>query len=239
MLASSKNLQIMIFRTLSSLLLLLAIAGCSSHAQVTERGDRTITISMSASEILPADLIIFTINVNAEAGSPQQAFQMHQQKEGILAGLLKEFDIEVEHIRFQPVQINRGMNSQREQVVRTSQQVSVSFSDFDLYERIQLKLIENGFNSFNGSFSSSEMEIGKEKALMAAIRAAKDKAGLIAETSGVTLGEIRTINYSDFKVIREVRTQSMAFNASGSSLMDFDQTVEVTANIEISFSISD
>lgn len=229
----------MILRTLSSLLFLFIIAGCSSYAQITEQVNRAINVTISATEILPADLIIFNININAEGQTPQQAFQIHQQKEGILAGLLKDFDIAEENIRFQPVQINRGLNNQREQVVRTNQQVSVSFSDFDLYETIQLKLIENGFNSFNGRFSTSEMEQGKEKALIAAIQAAKAKAQLIAETSGVTLGEIRTIHYTDFRVISENRSYMMAADASNSSLMDFPQTVEVTANIEISFSISD
>ncbi len=217
---------------------------CKTVAQPIEgTNNRTLSINMSAVELIPADLIVFNININAEAKTPKEAFDMHRQRETLLAGLLKRFDIEEENIRFQPVRMNKRTNydnrNNRVEIVQTNQQVSVSFSDFSLYEKIQITLIENGFDSFNGNFSSSKTEEGKEKALASAIKNAKERARFISEQSGVKLGEILTIGYSEYQINQPVVSgyeNKMLFD-SPESMMDFAQTVSITANISINFLI--
>lgn len=213
--------------------------GCNSIAKQAGTHEK-ISITMSATESVEADLIIFSINVNAEGDSPRTAFNLHQKRETVLADLLKEMDIEEENINFQPIRINKQYNNNRKsQISATSQQVSVTFSDFDLYETMQLTLIENNFDSFSGNFSSTKLSEGKEKALVAAIEAAKQKAQLIASTSGVTLGGVKAISYSDYTVRPYSNIESNAlFKNDASSMMDFSQTVSVTANISIEFEIS-
>ncbi|MBO6620561.1 MAG: SIMPL domain-containing protein [Balneola sp.] len=199
---------------------------------------------MSATELIPADLIIFSININAEEKTPQAAFDTHKKREAVLASLLNEFDIKEENINFEPIRINKRTNynnRQEEVTVSTSQQVSVSFSDFEIYEKIQVSLIENGFDSFNGSFSSSKLEEGKEKALVSAIQKAKERATFIADQSSVKLGEITTINYSEHQVNyppMAMEADMRRFKSEAPSMMDFAQTVSVTSNISIVFSIS-
>ncbi|MFY0696332.1 MAG: SIMPL domain-containing protein [Balneola sp.] len=199
---------------------------------------------MSATELIPADMIIFSININAEEKTPEAAFDTHKKREAVLASLLKEFDIKEESINFEPIRINKRTNynnRQEEVTVNTNQQVSVSFSDFEIYEKIQVSLIENGFDSFNGSFSSSKLDEGKDKALISAIQKAKERAAFIAEQSGVKLGKITTINYSEHQVNRpqlSVEKNLFASPYDAPSMMDFAQTVSVTANISIVFSIS-
>ena len=214
--------------------------GCATHAQQLSSTSQKISINMTASESVEADLIIFSININAEGKSPKAAFEVHKQREELLAGLLKEFDIKEENIKFQPVRMSKRYNNDRNsQITVTNQQVSVTFGDFDIYEQIQLTLIENNFDSFNGNFSSTKIADGKDKALVSAIQAAKEKATLIAEASGVELGDIINISYSDYTVTPSrsfARNEVMAMDAS-SSMMDFDQVVSVTANISIEFSI--
>ncbi|MBO6524865.1 MAG: SIMPL domain-containing protein [Balneolaceae bacterium] len=214
--------------------------GCATQARQLTTGQEKISISMTATEAVEADLIIFNININAEAKSPQAVFGLHQQREELLASLLKEFDIEDENINFQPVRMNkRYTNDRNSQITVTNQQVSVTFNDFDIYERIQLTLIENNFDSFSGNFSSTKIAEGKDKALVAAIQSAKEKATLITEASGVELGGIINISYSDYTVTPSRsfgRNEMMAMDAS-SSMMDFDQVINVTANISIEFSI--
>ncbi|HCI69818.1 MAG TPA: SIMPL domain-containing protein [Balneola sp.] len=198
---------------------------------------------MSATELIPADLIIFSININAEEKTPEAAFDTHKKREAVLASLLKEFDIKEESINFEPIRINKRTNynnRQEEVTVNTNQQVSVSFSDFEIYEKIQVSLIENGFDSFNGSFSSSELEEGKDKALVSAIQQAKEKATFIAQQSGVTLGNIQTINYSEHQVNyppMAMEADVGRFKSESASMMDFAQTVSVTSTISINFEI--
>ncbi len=216
--------------------------GCSATAQTTNEENGTINISMSATEYLPADRIIFNINLNAEDKTPRQAYQKHKQQEELLARLLKEFDIEETDIKFQPIRVDKMYrNNRNDMYSRTNQQVSVTFDDFDIYEEIQLTLIENNFDSFNGSFSSSMLEEGKEKALLNAIQSARERAMMIADASGVEIGNVYTINYSEHTVqpMQGAQMEMRMMADSAPSLMDFDQVVSVTSNISIQFRIAD
>src|SRR5690606_22083189 len=110
--------------------------------------------------------------------------------------------------------------------------------DFDIYEEIQLALIENDFDNFNGSFSSTKLSEGKEKALINAIEIAKERAQLIAKTSGVTLGEVTGISHGDYEVVAfKAETAGLMRSDAAPSMMDFSQTVSVNANIQIEFAI--
>lgn len=231
--------------TLTVSLLFFGIS-CSTLAQQPV-SERTITINMSASELLPADLIIFNVNINSEGETPQEAYELHRERESLLADLLKDLNIDEENIDYEPIRMNRrqvsnnryNSNDQPEYITATNQSVSITFSDFSIYERIQLNLIENGFDSFNGQFSSTKISEGKEKALIAAIEAAKERAELIAETSGVELADVSTINFSDHQISipRKASSMELMSRASDASMMDFAQTVEVSSNISISYYI--
>lgn len=227
-------------RHLFGLSLFIFGMGCTTQAQQQTTNKEKISINMTASELIEADLIIFNININAEGNTPRSAFDLHKERETVLANLLKKFDIKEQNIRFQPIRISkRYTNNGKSQLSQTNQQVSVTFSDFDIYEDIQLTLIENNFDNFSGNFSSSKLEQGKEKALLAAIENSKERAQLIAKASGITLGSIVNISYSDYTVTPSrnfARSEMMVMDTS-SSMMDFAQTISVTANISIEFSI--
>lgn len=230
------------FSTFFTFILIATGLNCSTFAQQSNTiSQRTISINMSAMELIPADVVVFSININAEAKTPQNAFDTHKKRESLLASLLKEFDIKEGDIKFQPITMNKRSNyNNREEVVtvQTNQQVSVSFSDFEIYEKIQVTLIENGFDSFNGNFSSSKLEEGKEKALVSAIQSARKRAQFIADQSEVKLGKITTINYSEYQISRpQMASEDAMISRSKSSMMDFAQTVSVTSNISINFEI--
>ena len=240
------NTQFSKYISLLSAILFIAVSiNRTTTAQaLVQNSERTISINMSATELIPADLIIFSININAEEKTPEAAFDTHKKREAILASLLKEFDIKEDDIRFQPIRMNKrtnyNNNRQQEDMIHTFQEVSVSFSDFDIYEKIQVTLIKNGFDSFNGNFSSTKMDEGKEKALVSAIQQAKEKATFIAQQSGVTLGNIQTINYSEHQVNyppMAMEADVGRFKSESASMMDFAQTVSVTSSISINFEI--
>lgn len=215
--------------------------GCATQAQqISTPIQEKISINMSAAEAVEADIIQFNININAEGATPETAFDIHKTRESLLADLLKEFEIEDKNIQYQPIRISkRYSNDRKSQFSITNQQVSLSFSDFNIYERIQLTLIENGFDSFSGSFSSTKIEEGKETALIAAINSAKEKAQLIASATGVDLGNVLNISYSDYMITPStslLQERNMMMDTS-SGMMDFSQTVRVTANITIEYAI--
>ena len=233
-----------IMKNILTLFLLAITLGCSATAQTMAHPPQpaTISISMSATELVPADQIIFNITINAEEETPRMAFNKHKEMESLLASLLQKMNIDKKNIQFQPVRINKSYRNNREdKFSQTNQQVSVSFSDFALYEELQITLIENGFDTFNANFSSSEIAEGKEEALISAIESAREKALLIAKTSGVSLGDVKSINYGDYTVQPYPAARGLMMEmdmAKAPSLMDFDQTVSVTANISIEYFIA-
>lgn len=212
---------------------------CATLAQQPV-SERVITINMEASELMPADLIIFNVNINAEGETPQEAFELHKERESLLAELLQKFNIEEEDIDYEPISINKQYrNRDDSKMTQTNQSVSVTFNDFSIYEKMQVTLIENGFDNFNGQFSSTKISEGKEKALISAIEASKKRAELIAKTSGVELGAVSNINFSDHQIgiPRPAKAMEMMSMSADASMMDFAQTVEVRSSISISYFI--
>lgn len=211
--------------------------------QPNQPNPKVMSISAEGQVELTADIIQFNINLNAMAEQPQKAYETHKQREKALVELLKEYDIQEKEIQYQPISISRINNFPRNDTVgtrfQTSQSVSLKLDDFDIYEKIQIGLIENDFDSFSGQFVSSESEQGKDEALRKAIQTAKEKAGLIAQETGVILGEIHRINYShNVNVPMSRRSAAMEMQASSDQLMQFEPTVTVSAMVSIDFEIA-
>ena len=201
-----------------------------------------MTISATGKIELPADQIQFRINVNAEADQPQEAYKLHKKREKALVQLLDEYNVSEEDIGYEPIAISKARQYNREDsekdMYQTRQTVNLTLEDFDVYEKIQVGLIANGFDNFSGSFSNTDMEAGKDKALQRAIQKAKEKAQLIARETGVNLGPIIEINYS-FDDVQPYAQEQMQMKAvaNDSGMMKYKQTVTVSARISIQYYI--
>jgi uncharacterized protein YggE len=121
----------------------------------------------------------------------------------------------------------------------SNQNVNLRLDDFNLYEEIQVLLIENGFENFSGRFSSTDLDSGENEALDLAISNAIKKAGRIADNIGKTLGSIKSIDYTAARVIRGYESELTVMRADTGSMMEFEQTIPVTSSVRIVFNISD
>lgn len=190
---------------------------------------------------LEADRIVFRVNINTEADSPQEAYTRHKQQERVLVQLLEKHDIGEKAIRFQPISIHKSdrrvRSGEMAEVIRTNQQVYLTLEDFDVYENIQVTLIKNGFDNFSGNFTSSEIEEGKKEALKKAIRQAKKNAQIIARESAIDLGGIREIHYGETRISHGQQQVMRVSAESDMGLMDYGQTVPVRASVTIHFKI--
>lgn len=210
-------------------------------ATVTQ-AQNIISINASAEVMIPADEISFRITLNAVAETPQKAYELHQERENILVNLLKEYNIEEENIDFEPVSISKVHSNQyrgqEDQQVQTRQTVILSLDDFDKYEEIQITLIKNNFDNFSGSFRSSESQKGEEQALKKALKVARQKADIIAQETGLTILEIKEINYS-YNQRSPRPVMEMRASSDSGSLMEFDQTVSVSASVSVSYTFKE
>lgn len=201
-----------------------------------------LTIGATGKIELPANQIQFRININAEADKPQNAYELHQERENALVQLLDKYNVEEKNIGYEPISISKIRNYNRESdekpIYQTQQTVNVLLEDFGVYEKIQVGLIQNGFDDFSGNFSNTNMEAGKDKALRRAISKAREKAEIIAEETGVNLGDIIEISYNFNDVQPYAReTAQMKTASSDGSLLKYNQTVTVTARISIRYAI--
>lgn len=202
-----------------------------------------LTISSEGSVELPADMLQFTINLNAEADSPQEAYNLHKEREKVLVQLLDKYEISEEDIHFEPISISKSgrvsRNSNNEPVFQTRQLVSLTLTDFDIYEEMQVTLIEENFDNFSGNFMATDAETGKDQALRRAIQSAKEKAQIIAKAAGIKLGSITGIDYShnQYQPVSARSRDRMMMGNSENQLMKYDQVVTITANISINFAI--
>lgn len=203
-----------------------------------------LSVSAEGSVELPADIIRFDVNLNAEAATPEEAFELHKEREEVLVQLLESYRIKETDIDFQPVSISKSRrypqpNGKEITTYQTRQLVSLTLRDFDNYEKIQIELIKADFDNFSGHFLSSEQESGKNKALRKAIQEAKEKARLIAGEAGVKLGPISKINYTETQHRPYEMQQYASVRAdSESKLMKYDQMVVIKATVQIDFEIA-
>ncbi|MGD8426658.1 MAG: SIMPL domain-containing protein [Balneolaceae bacterium] len=197
-----------------------------------------ISVNATAEVQMPADKISFQIDLNARGETPQKAYDLHRQREEVLVNLLKKYDIGEKDISFEPISISRIHNNTYSKLgkeyVQTRQSVAVVLSDFKIYERIQIALIDNDFDNFSGQFMSSRQQEGEDQALKKALQVARDKAAIIAEQIGTELGNASQVNYS-FNLHPGRFAMEMPSVKSSGSLMQFAQTVTITASVSVKY----
>ncbi|MGM0546052.1 MAG: SIMPL domain-containing protein, partial [Bacteroidota bacterium] len=199
----------------------------------TTQAQNELSINASAEVMVPADKIVFQINLNAEGDNPQETYELHKEREKVLVEQLKKHNIEEDDLTFDPISINKTYNGNpqqnQEKRVQTRQSVILTLGDFDIYEEIQITLIENNFDEFSGNFTSSESKKGEDEALRKALKQAREKAEIIAEESGLTITGIKNINHSSSSRPPRPMMEMTASKTSDGNLLEFDQSVSVSA----------
>lgn len=202
-----------------------------------------LSINASAEVFVPADKIVFHINLNAEGDNPQETYELHKEREKVLVEQLKKHDIKEEDLKFDPISINKtydgNHHSNQEKRIQTRQSVILTLDNFDIYEEIQITLIENDFDEFSGNFTSSESKKGEDEALKKALKQAREKAEIIAEESGLTITGIKNINHSSSSRPPRPMMEMTASKASDGNLLEFDQSVSVSANVSVVYNFEE
>lgn len=205
----------------------------------TGQAQNEISINAAAQVLVPADKIAFQINLNAEGNTPQEAYDLHKKREKVLVRQLKKHDIKDEDLNFEPISINKRYNDsyrdKEKKRIQTRQNVILTLDNFDIYEQIQITLIENNFDEFSGNFTSSETEKGKNEALKEALKVAREKAEIIASETEVSITGIKNISHSYSSRPPRPMMEMTASRAADSSLLEFDQTVSVSANVSVTY----
>lgn len=202
--------------------------------------DSRITVDAVGEVQVPADLIHFQVNITQFKDSAREAFELHKEQEQFLTNLLLEEGITDSNIVANPISINqvRRHNNTMESGYETRQQVLIVLNDVSQFESMQIKLIENGFTNFSGSFASTQIEKASDTALKEAFKQARAKAEILAEAAGKEITDVYSINYNTGRVYSaRAESMQMAFDAGGGSLLQFERTIPIRENVTVQFKI--
>lgn len=228
--------------TICITLALALFISCSMSASAqSEADDSQITVSATGEAYVTADLIQFQVNITQFNQDARQAFENHKEQENFLTELLLQEGIADSNITANPISISyiNRYNNNAERGYETQQHIMIVLDDVSKFESMQIKLIENGFTNFSGSFSAKNLEDASDKALKIAVEEARRKAELLAEAAGKEIGDVVTINYHSSRpyAARSSSMEMAAFDAGNGSMLQFERTIPVQENVTIVFRI--
>ncbi len=215
---------------------LLAACGSTIHSQNTS-SPGTLTIDATGEVQAPANRILFQIHISRFHEEASTAFEEHKKLEQFLTQLILDQNIPEEQIDANPINISPRRHS-NQQGFETRQSVLLRLDEISGFEKMQIILIENGFDNFSANFGTSEEKSAREDALKDAISNARHKAGILASSAGRMLGKIDQIEYTTTSGIIRMEAR-MAMDSSDDSLLQFQKTVTVRENVRVRFELTD
>lgn len=222
---------------------LLISAACTTVAQTAQSDpdtESTILIDATGMATANANLIHFHITLNRFHENAGTAFEEHKKLERYLTDFLLEKGIDDERIQANPVRISPRSYS-NERGFETNQRVSIQLSDITEFERMQVDLINNGFDNFSGSFGSTGEREAGEQALENAVREARRKAEILAAAAGKKLGSVLNIEHTSTyrPAYRDSGALAMSAVANDGGMLQFQTTIPVSENVRIRFQLLD
>lgn len=205
---------------------------------------RTIRIKGESNLKIVPDTVVFTLDLNLTDLNYQKALSTHQNNhheiiEALLARGFKKEEILTSNLDISmqyEYQEERGVSKKKLVGYRISQELKISFPlDNDRINLVITKLAETSVNpELRISFTVSNQEKYTANLLKAATKDALEKAHLLAESTGVKLGELLEIDYS----WDEIRFESASrYNVARANLMSLDMSFQPEA-IEIKDSVN-
>ncbi len=224
-----------------ALALTLFLSFSPNVAAQSEADDSQVTVSATGEAYVTADLIQFQVNITQFNQDARQAFENHKEQENFLTELLLEEGVADSNITANPISISyiNRYNNTGERGYETQQHIMIVLDDVSQFEAMQIKLIENGFTNFSGSFTAKNLADASDEALQSAVQEARRKAELLAEASGKEISDVITINYHSSRpyAARSSSMEMAAFDAGNGSMLQFERTIPVQENVTIVFKL--
>lgn len=210
----------------------------SSPGSISQNNDSLYyTIDLTKSIQIPADEIIFNVNLSVENSDPKFAHSRHKELEKKLLTVLEEFNIQDTSVTFALISIrNQGHRSIEPHVFRTDQKVRFKLGKMEDYTNMQLKLLQNGIFSFEASFSSSVYEKSRSLGVEKALKEARKDAEIYAKNLNKKVAKLVEVSSNLYErnissVIHFADSQVM----SKSGLIDIPQFVTNSVQLKAKF----
>lgn len=192
----------------------ILVSGCAGKAMAqsastqSNNQPRTISVTGNGKIYLTPDIVYISIGVHTENKDAAEAVTTNNATAKKVADALKAFnidpkDIKTSNFNIYPQQIFDQNGKIEGNLYVVDNSIYVTVRDLDKISSILGKVIEAGANSISGiQFDVADKTEALGKAREAAVADARSQAQELAKASGVTLGDVQTINvYSTYPTV--------------------------------------
>ena len=186
-------------------LVLFAAVACLPTNALAEDTPREIVVTGEGSVAAAPDMAVISLGVTNEARLAGEAMERTSRSMADVLATLEKAGIALGDIQTSSVSLSpRWDHSQRDTAPRVigyvaSNALRVRVRDLDLLGGVLDSVIGSGANQMNGlSFALSDPRPVEDQARAAAVGDARQKAVVLAEAAGITLGPIRRISEGSF-----------------------------------------
>lgn len=217
----------------------------SSTWKYVSRSNVTVTVTGSASENIVSDLAIWRGNFSAESSTLVEAYaKLKSSKEKVNSYLLSK-GFQQDKIVMSAINTINLYENDREGIptskitgYRLTQDVSIESNDvkkIDILSREATELINEGveFNSLPPEFLYTKLGDLKIRMIGKASADAKERAEQIAESTGNSIGEVRSSKMGVMQITAKNSTEISDYGMNNTSSLE----KTVTSVVNVSFSI--
>ena len=217
-----------------SLMLMLALPG------LAENDNRLLTVSGSANVSIDADFATIEIGVTTRGGTAMDTQTENERIMQEVITAITALEIKREDIRTSMFNIYADHNVETKEVTYVvSNTLAVTIKDIDKVSQVIDAAARKGANNvYSLSFQASKNPEAIKQAITLAVKDARDKAAMLAEAAGISLGDIIRIdlpqNYGGLYMAKE--NMAMAMGGDSASAI-VSGKVTVSADVTIVFGI--
>jgi hypothetical protein len=217
----------------------------SSTWKYVSRSNVTITVTGSASENITSDLAIWRGSFSAESSTLVDAYaRLKASKDKVLSYLLSKGFPQDKIVMSSIITMNlyatnsSGMATDQITGYRLSQNVSIESDDvnkIDNLSREATELINEGveMNSYTPEFLYTKLGDLKVRMIGKAASDAKERADQIAESTGNSIGEIRSSRMGVMQITAKNSTEVSDYGMNNTSSLEKTVTSVVNASFSI------
>ncbi len=223
----------------------LALGIPSRAAPAIDAENRTLSLSATGSVNVRPDTAHISVGVVSEAENARSAMDDNNQAMAKVIKSLKDKDIasrDIQTTKFAVHPRYQHFDDGKPSVIsgyRVVNSIRITVRDIGRLGEVLDKVVSFGSNQINGiSFSVSEPDALMDKARVAAIKTARERAELYAKAAGTAVGDVLKIEELESDSAPEPRFRAMTAKAEGDVPIEAGET-EITVRVRVIWALTE
>ena len=204
---------------------------------------RTITVTGTGKVTLTPDIAYITIGVNTQNASAKDAVAQNTTQATAVINVIKQAgiadkDIQTTDFSIYPQQQTDNNGKVLSIIYVVNNSVYVTVRDLTKLGDLLDKVVQSGANNINSiTFDVADKSAALTQARKAAVAEAQKQATELTQATGVSLGEVQTISYSDSTPPITLQAPRAADFAAGSSVPIQAGSMQIMTTVTIVYAL--